>query len=51
MLKINLGANRESLKRPSWTQDNLHAYRDKHTVIEKRFVILKDYYIKSKGLS
>lgn len=56
MLQIKLGDNRESLKRPSWTQDNLNAYRDKYTVVRSqglkgRYAIIKDYYVKSKGLA
>lgn len=49
-MRIELGSNQESLKRPSWTSKDLHAYRHKHTTVHGRFVILKDYYVKSKGL-
>jgi len=40
----------ESLERPSWTQNNLHAYRDRITKVQGRTVIMKDYYVKTKGL-
>lgn len=39
-----------SVERPGWTQKNLHAYRDRITKINGRTVIIKDYYVKSKGL-
>jgi hypothetical protein len=44
--KLELGS-RESLNRPAWTQDDLHAYRHKHT----RGRIVRDYYANSKGVN
>jgi len=35
----------QSLERPSWVQDNLHAYKNRYT--SKKILI--DYFVKSKG--
>lgn len=42
-----------SLQRPGWTQDNLHAYRDKRfTKIKGQFqTIVKDYFVKTEGMA
>ena len=39
--------DRASLQRPSWTQNDLHAYRHRH--IGGRVGIIKDHFVKSKG--
>jgi len=38
--------NENSVDRSAWTQQDLRAYRHKHTMRGK---VLKDYYVKSKG--
>lgn len=39
-----------SLDRPAWTSDNLHAYRNKYTIVNGKHVVLVDYYVKTGGL-
>ncbi len=36
--------NKDSINRPAWIQDDLHAYRHKHLNNGR---ILKDYYVKA----
>jgi hypothetical protein len=43
--RIEFGSS-ESLKRPAWTQADLHAYRHKHT----QRGIIENHYVKTKGL-
>lgn len=48
---IELGGDRRSLDRPGWTSADLHAYRHKHGTRRNGLVfIVKDYYVKSRGL-
>jgi len=48
-LANNLTFNsRASLDRSAWTQYDLEAYKHKHCIINGRFIILKDYFIKPR---
>lgn len=37
--------DKQSLQRPAWTQDDLHAYRHRH--LQGR--VIENYFTKSKG--
>jgi len=50
-MQINLDNNYKSLERPAWTQDNLYAYRNKYCYRNGKYIIIKDYFVKSKGLA
>lgn len=39
----------ESCQRLAWTQDDLHAYKHKRCYYHGKFIVVKDYYVKSKG--
>lgn len=41
----------KSLDRPAWIQNDLRAYKNKYVVRRGKFMILKDYYVKSGGLN
>ena len=47
--KIRIHSDERSLDRPAWTQDDLHAYRHKHTLVNGKRIIIKDYFVQSEG--
>lgn len=49
--RIDLDRNAKlSLQRPAYTAGDLYAFRHRHVMIRNRFTVIKDFFVKSKGL-
>lgn len=49
--QIDLDKNaRQSLQRPAYTGTDLYAFRHRRLIIRGRFTVIKDFFVKSKGL-
>jgi len=44
--EVSFGNEAQSLCRPGWTSDDLHAYKHKHTQCQ----IIENYYVRRGGL-
>ncbi|KKN19395.1 hypothetical protein LCGC14_0946060 [marine sediment metagenome] len=46
---MKLFNERDSLDRPAWTQADLYAYKHKHHLVAGKYIVEKDYFVKSEG--
>ena len=48
--EVQFSSESESLDRPAWGGPRgWDSYKDKHTIQNGRFVLLKDYYVRTGG--